>query len=42
MGADQNKAVVQPFIEQAFNAGNLTLIDDLVDSALVWLRLPRR
>ena len=30
MGADENKAIVRRFIEQSFNAGNLSVVDELV------------
>jgi steroid delta-isomerase-like uncharacterized protein len=30
MGPDDNKAIVRRFIEQAFNAGNLAVVDELV------------
>jgi steroid delta-isomerase-like uncharacterized protein len=35
MGADENKAIVRRFIEQAFNGGNLAVIDELVASDFV-------
>ena len=35
MGTNENKAIVRRFIEQAFNDGNLAVIDELVASGYI-------
>ena len=35
MGTNENKAIVRRFIEQAFNDGNLAVIDELVASGFI-------
>lgn len=36
MSTEQNKAIVLRFFEEAFNQGNLAVIDELIDSQIVY------